>query len=160
MTFLYYYKNQLTNPIVLGYLTHLLTDYYWNKTTYLRYTIRDKEGNCIGIKLNDGTSIECTVDGRSRIKHNDFSIFENKIIKKDDYRIPNNKENIINDISVIKEVTFNENDINKIINYIKLKSKEKEINGEYKLFTKQQIEKDYKDSIDFVIKYLENLNIK
>lgn len=41
------YKNHLDNPIVLGYLTHILTDYYWNKTTYLRYTIRDNQGFCL-----------------------------------------------------------------------------------------------------------------
>lgn len=158
--FLCYYKNKLTNPMVLGYLTHLLTDYYWNSTTYFRYTIRDKEGNCIGIQLNDGTNMECTIKSRSSIKHNDFSIFENKIIAKGNYRIPNNKGNIMNDLSAIREVAFNEEDISNIINYIKLKSNEEQINGEYRLFTEQQIEKDYKDSIDFVINYLENLNIK
>ncbi|WP_407453432.1 zinc dependent phospholipase C family protein, partial [Methanobrevibacter sp.] len=52
------YINKMNNPLVLGYLTHLLTDYYWNKVTHLRYTIRDEDGNCIGLKLNDGTEIE------------------------------------------------------------------------------------------------------
>ena len=66
------YKSKLSNPLVLGYLTHLITDYYWNRLTHLRYTITDENGLCVGIKLNDGTQIEADKSIRKKLKHNDF----------------------------------------------------------------------------------------
>lgn len=35
-------KENLKNPLVLGYITHLLTDVYWNDLTYAKHGIRDE----------------------------------------------------------------------------------------------------------------------
>lgn len=154
------YKPYLYNPMVLGYLTHLLTDYYWNRTTYFRYTVRDKEGNCIGVNLNNGSKIDCTISERSHIKHEDFSIFEDYISKTQDFEIPKYEEKLLDDIKLIKEIPFNKEDINKIIEYLNGKSYNEIEVKEYKLFTQEQIEKDYKDSINFVIDYLKQNVLK
>lgn len=44
------------------------------KDTYLRYTIRDNQGNCIGVKFNNGKQIECSIEERGKIKHRDFDM--------------------------------------------------------------------------------------
>ena len=52
------YQNQFNNPVLLGYLVHLLTDFYWNNYIYNKYFI--KEGNkYIGVKTIDGNIIKC-----------------------------------------------------------------------------------------------------
>lgn len=149
------YKDYLYNPMVLGYLTHILTDYYWNKTTYLRYTIRDKQGNCIGIRLNNGNEIECGINERSKIKHRDFAIFKNDIIEKGNYTIPKYEDKLLQDLKLIKEVAFNEEDINKIIKYLNEEDYNKKTD-QYNLFTLNEINNDYKNSIKFVIEFLKN----
>lgn len=35
-------KENLKNSLVLGYITHLLTDVYWNDLTYAKHGIRDE----------------------------------------------------------------------------------------------------------------------
>lgn len=35
-------KENLKNPLVLGYITHLLTDVYWNDLTYAKHGIRNE----------------------------------------------------------------------------------------------------------------------
>ena len=53
------YKNKLNNPIVLGYLSHLLTDYYFNKETYTHHLLVDDAGNRIGVSLKNRRTIYC-----------------------------------------------------------------------------------------------------
>lgn len=48
------HKKELKNPIVIGYLTHLMTDFYFNDLTYAKKGMHDNLGNFIGIKLNNG----------------------------------------------------------------------------------------------------------
>lgn len=150
------YKEHLDNPLVLGYLTHILTDYYWNKTTYSRYTISDKEGNCIGLRLNDGNEIKCNMSERTNIKHKDFAIFKNSIIKKGNYIIPRYENKLMEDLKIIKEIPLNEQDINKIIKYLKEEHYDCNKEDKYNLFTKEQIEIDYINSIQFVIEFLKD----
>ncbi len=149
------YKDYLYNPMILGYLTHIITDYYWNKTTYLRYTIRDNQGNCIGIRLNNGNEIECDIKERSKIKHKDFNIFKNYIAQKEDYTIPRYQNKLLEDLKLIKEIPFIKEDINKIIKYLNEEDYNKKLD-KYNLFTPKQINNDYKNSIKFVIEFLEN----
>lgn len=148
------YKNDLKNPMVLGYLTHLLTDYYWNLTTYQRYTIRDENGNFIGLKLSDGSKLLCQKEERIKLKHKDFGIFKNYMIKNKSYEIPRYEDRLLNDLKPIDEIPFNKEDINKIIKYIENESY-MDIPYDYTLFTKDQIMRDYKNCINFVIESLE-----
>lgn len=149
------YKDYLYNPMVLGYLTHILTDYYWNKITYLRYTIRDNQGNCIGVKLNNGNEIECGIEERAKIKHRDFDIFKNYITQKGNYTIPKYENKLLEDLKLIKEIPFTKEDIDKIIKYLKEVNCNKKLD-KYNLFTQKQINNDYKNSIKFVIEFFKN----
>lgn len=161
--FLDKYNNNLENAIVLGYLTHLLTDYFWNKTAYSRYTIRDGNGECIGLKLNDNTNLSCDRRERTYIKQQDFNIFEKYILETKKCELPVFENSIMKNIKLIEEIPFNESDIFKIIEYLNVKFSEKNkiINHEeqYKLFTEEQIEIDYINSIEFIINFLKE-NIK
>lgn len=52
--FLNIYEKKVSNSLVLGYLVHLLTDYYWNQLTFSYYTIKDQSGEFVEVKLNNG----------------------------------------------------------------------------------------------------------
>lgn len=153
------YKDKLSNPIVLGYLTHLLTDYFWNRTTYHRYTVRDKDGNAIGFKLNDGTEVICSIEERSSLKHGDFALFENYVITKNEYIIPKFQSNTMESLKDIEEIGFVKSDVDKILKYINLKSKEVKKEGKYHIFTKEQMLKDYEESINFIVSFLNKWGI-
>lgn len=155
--FLDIYKGQLSNNIALGYLVHILTDYYWNNITYSRYTLRNKLGECIGIKLNNGTNLKCNKHIRSKVKNTDFAILEENIIQKGKYILPYIETNIITKTNVIKEVPYNEEDIKKIVKFCEYKSKNHGIDVKYQLFTKEQIEEDYKRSIKFILDYMRGI---
>lgn len=155
--FLDIYKEYLSNTVVLGYLVHLLTDYYWNNLTFSRYTLRNELGECVGIRLNDGTNLKCNEIIRSKIKNTDFAILEEIILQKGKYILPHIEPNIITKTNVIKEVPYNEEDVKKIIKFCEYKSENHGINEEYELFTKEQIEEDYKESLKFILDYLVNI---
>lgn len=152
------YKNYLYNSMVLGYLTHILTDYFWNKSTYFKYTIRDNDGNCIGLKLNNGSEIKCGIKERSKIKHRDFNIFKNYIGKKGDYVIPKYEDKLLQDLKLIKDIPFTKEDINKIITYLNEKKFDENV-GEYSIFTKSKINQVYKDCISFIVDFIKNIDI-
>lgn len=155
--FLDIYKEHLLNTVVLGYLVHLLTDYYWNNLSFSRYTLRNELGECVGIRLNDGKNLKCNEIIRSKIKNTDFAILEESILQKGKYILPHIEPNIITKANVIKEVPYNEEDIKKIIKFCEYKSENHGINEKYQLFTKEQIEEDYKESLKFILDYLVNI---
>lgn len=55
------YAKYIQDPVILGSLTHLMTDYYYNNITYTKKAIWDeKRKSIIGVKLNNGKQINVT----------------------------------------------------------------------------------------------------
>lgn len=155
------YSKKMSNPLVLGYLIHLLTDYYWNRITHLRYTIKDEKGNCIALKINDGTKKHGDKNIRRELKHNDFSEFEKFLIKIHGFEFPEYERNLNFYIKDIEEIKYNESDFFKIINFLKNRfiNSKIEMTDDYKLYTLEQMKTDFDDSINFIINFLKNNNI-
>ena len=161
--FLEKYKVKLDNPVVLGYLSHLLTDYYYNKETYLHHTIPDKAGNKIGIILKDGSKKFCDRYTISDVKHNDFNLFQDYLRKKQEFDIPIFTENMMKDIMEIEEVPYNNEDIKKIIKYVNENKEEKyneNIDKNYIMLTSDEMKREHENCVKFVyeniIKYKEH----
>lgn len=154
------YKSSLNNSLVLGYLTHLLTDYYWNKKAHTRFTICDKEGNFVGIRLKNGDKIICSKNIRMETKHNDFGNFENYLLKNNKFMIPKFEENILNSLTIIEETPYNKEDILKIIKYLENKVNKNEYEyseNKFKQYNEKLILEDYEESIKFIVNYLKKL---
>jgi len=144
------------------YLTHWLTDYYWNEITDRRYTVRDKNGECIALKSNNGTVIKADKKLRRISKQNDFYLFENKLIKDYSYILPTYESNLLKYVNDIQEVQHNEEDFIKIVDFLKNaynNKDEKEMSSGYMLYTEEQMKKDFDDSVEFIIKFLRDNNI-
>lgn len=155
------YKQDLDNPIVLGYLTHLLTDYYWNNLTFSKYTASNENGEVIGVLINETDFVSGDREFRRILKQKDFANFDNEVLQTKDYTIPEITNDIINELIVIKETKYNSNDIEKIINYLKImvKTKKQENLENYAMFTRERINEYYKKSIDFIVKTLNEILI-
>lgn len=159
--FFHKYLNKMNNPLILGYLIHLLTDYYWNNITHTRYPIKYENENFGTLKLNNGIIISADKNIRKKLKHNDFYIFDNFLMRTYKFITPEYNENLTNYIKDIEEIPYNKNDFIKIVNFFtdKLKNESNEITNDYKLYTLEQMKKDFKNSIEFIINFLKNNGI-
>lgn len=58
--FLNDYKEDLDNPLILGYYSHLLADNYYNNIVYSKCWILDEEKNIIGIRFKNNKILKIT----------------------------------------------------------------------------------------------------
>ena len=151
------------NPVVMGYYIHLLTDYFWNNLVFGNYFISDEKGNVIGIKLKDGTQKLCDKETIKALKHRDLEIYSRYIY--DDFNIDIDEKVLIDDIAskakIISEIPYSREDIKKIVNYIKnikyMYSKKRRDEFEFVLFSKEDMDKYFNISIDFILEKLKKL---
>ena len=143
------FKDKFTNPIVLGYYTHLLTDFYWNRLTYDKNGIFDENRYLIGLKGNNGKKILDKKDNLRKIKTNDFKIFSKYIYKNKLLEIPVYDEKIIEDLKDLEFLNMQEEDVLEALNYLN-----KVANFEIKIFLDDDKYKIYSEE-----EMLENLDI-
>lgn len=153
------YRKNLDNPIILGYLTHLLTDYYWNYLTFSKYTASNEHGNVTGVYINESNFLKGDKELRRILKQADFANFDKEIIQTQKYKLPIFTQNCMENLKLLEETRYNSNDILKIENYLKdmVKTKSKEKNCEYKMFTKEKLNEYYIQSVEFIVNILNNL---
>lgn len=156
------YKKELSNPIMVGYLVHILTDKFYNEYIFKNYYIYDANDNGIGIYLK-GKKKYVDVTTRKRLKHRELDLYDkwllnsNKICKFE-------SDQCINNVSNIEEATFDKNKLkeyilsaNKDIDKINIFSKLRIYN--YKIMTKKELNKLFEKCIEYIIDYLKLLNI-
>lgn len=152
------YKNDILNPTILGYYTHLMADYYFNTVTYNEYGIYDENNNRIGAKLNNGQNLILTEsDEFRRIKSNDFKIFSFYLYNNENINIPEYSEEIEEKTKKIEDISITKNDIYNTVEYLKQctekpqKIIETAINKDYKIYTEDELKRRVDLCVDFVI---------
>ena len=153
------YKEKFNNSMVVGYLTHLLTDYFWNSTFHRKYVIVNENGESIGLKLNNGTQIFCDHTERVDKKHNDFWIFENYVNNTFKLKTPKYEEKLLEQIKEIEEIPFNKEDLIKIEKYTSEKHINANVTKDYIIFNAQEMEEDYKECLKFIMEYYDKYSI-
>lgn len=158
--FLKDYKEKLSNHLILGYYSHLLTDNYYNEIAYSKW-VTDKNKNPIGIKLKDNTIEYIDVDDKQRIKqkykHDDFELYGKRLYKNGDVFIPLNTPVIKNNISYLKNNFLTENDVDYRIDYLKNGfASFNKFNGDecYKLFNEQELDEIFSSCMEMLISKL------
>lgn len=157
--FIKYIKN-VKNPVVLGSLTHLMTDYYFNNITYSKKAIWEN-GKVVGIKLNTGKEIKCDKETVRKMKVNDFKIFADYIYKN--HKISNIKydEKMLSINSIVEEFDITKEDTEKTIEYMNnyIENKKSIIskceNKEYQIFTPNELEEISENCVNFILEFLE-----
>lgn len=155
------YKEELNNPVILGYYTHLMTDYYFNTITYKQYGIFDEKNNRIGVKLNNGTNLIIGGDEPRRMKANDFKIYSYYLYNNADVQMPKYDENILENVKLVKNIKLEQEDIYKSTKYLAECMNKPEIifnmaeDKEYKIYTESELKKTEEQCIEFIMKNLE-----
>lgn len=159
------YNKYMKKEHVLGYYTHLLTDYYYNNLTYFKKAIRDSKGELIGINLNSGKKKIGTTEEIRKIKVNDFKIFADYIYTNKKLQKLNYNNDILSVNNIIEEIQITEEDVlksikylNEHINYKVTVLKEKD-SKEYQIFTAEEMINSLELCVDFIIENLKSNNI-
>lgn len=153
-------KENINNPIVIGYITHLLTDLYWNDLTYEKHGLRNEENELIGIKLNNGEKLITDGEGRRRTKTDDFRIFTNYIYINNLIDIPKYQEELYDMTKVINTIDITNQDIKQSIQYINnVKNSASTLKQEYKIFTQEEMLENVEICAEEIAKYLKENKI-
>ena len=159
------YRKELNNPLMMGYLLHLLTDRFYNKYVFENFYIYDKDGNEIGIHLKH-KDFYSSGDEIKEIKHREFGLFDYWLINHN--FIPKfNSTSCINNIKDIKEASFdkekNKNYIygsNKDVDKINLLKRFHSNFVTYKFTTRKNMEKIFYDCCNYIMKYIDDNNLR
>ena len=157
------YKNQMSNPIIKGYYTHLLTDYYWNNYAVGKYFYNfDKEKDLVKLKLQDGNEKICTWDEAVKIKQKDFSQFTNYLKHNKKMKTPIFTEKIEEYSKELDEFEYTKDDIKNTVAYIEelVQEENKEEKEEYSMFTKSELIQTLEENILWVKEELKELDIE
>lgn len=150
------YKDVIKNPIMLGYLSHLMTDYYWNYHTFVQKGIYEN-GKLVGIHgdkkfiLGDNEVIRQT-------KVSDFNIFSRHLYEDGIVDTPKFNHELANLVEPIKEIHIEKQDIEGVNKYFEeIPEKIKEENQEYQVYSVKELEESSKENIAFIQKTFQNL---
>lgn len=151
-------KENLKNPLVLGYVVHLLTDVYWNDLTYAEHGIHDENGKVIGLKLNNGKELIGDGELRRKTKVNDFKIFTNYLYMNKLIDIPQYDEKAYDIAKSINCISLEKEDIQKAIHHIDVvKNGIPSLKMEYKIFSQEEMLENIEKCTQDILKYLENI---
>ena len=156
------YKDRLNNPIMIGYLIHILTDRYYNEYMFKHFYIYDENDNGIGIYLKGKKKI---LDGKTRkyLKHRELELYDKWLINNG-YVPKFNNLKCLDNVIDFEEASFNKE---KLKNYILSSNKDVDkINFfskicvyNYKITDKKELDKIFNECIEYITNYLNNNSI-
>ncbi len=155
------YRDKFENPLILGYYTHLLTDFYWNNLTYGKMGIFDEDKNLIGLKLNNGDKLIAPKENLRKTKTNDFNIFSKYIYKNHLADVPKFDEKMLENAKQLDWLNIQKQDILEAIKYLQdmasLKTEFELEEKEYKIFSEEKMMENLENCVNLIE---ENLYIK
>lgn len=155
------HRNQFNNPMVLGYLVHLLTDNFWNLKTFHKSYKTEEEAFPIEVQMNNEIKKVHDREEVRILKQHDFDLFSAQIVQT--YLLPtlNFDDKLLVDSKQIEEIPIHKEDVNKYIQYVKkLEMPIIEGKKEYWLFTPEEINKDFNESLQYIEDFLDKNKIK
>lgn len=159
------YKRKLKNPIIMGYLIHLLTDNYYNSYIYNKFYIFDENGNEIGLRFKNGDKY-LPKSVIKDCKHSEFYLYD-KWLLYHGYIPKFNNFDCLDNVINLEIATFDKNilkqymiDLNKEIDNINVLDKIPKPGIRYKLTTKKELDKLFNSCCNYILNYIKNINIK
>lgn len=157
------YKDKFTNPVILGYFTHLLTDYYFNKITYNEHYIYNDNNELIGMKLKNGKEkYDKDTKNLTRVKRSDFRLFGQYLAKNKYITVPKYNDKILKYQEELKEVSIDESDIKKLVKYLEknILKHYTIIRKRYVIYTRKVLMEHFDYAVEFILKYITDNDIK
>ncbi len=168
--FLNIYKNQLNNPLILGYYSHLLTDQFYNEKVYTSKWVQDDNNNIIGIRFNNKI-LKIDIDDKKRLKrkykHIDFELYGKYLFNDGYVSIPKNINLVKENAVYLKDKFLTDELIDYRFNYLKndftklnkLSLSERLFKHNYKLFTKKELDNIMEECIKMVINKIREVGV-
>lgn len=160
--FLIKYKKNLDNPVMVGYLIHLLTDRYFNSYVFQNYYIYDENTHLIGIKFHDEKAL-MPIEKIRYEKHRDFFVYDKYLIEND--RVLAFKDfSCLNNVTDIEDALFDKDLIKKYmeianLDVTKAKNGEyyKHLTNEYKVMNLEELNKQFDLCVKQILKFFTGL---
>lgn len=150
------YSEKMDNPIIMGYLAHLITDFLWNDIFYNGKCVKEND-KLIGFINKKGELIKGDKADLRKNKQNDFGIFSSYIYKNYNMKLPEFNLEIAKNANIIKNININNDDVQKVVDYInETKTDAINQNQEMQVFTIEELEKQIDNTVDFVYNFLRN----
>lgn len=148
------YQSQKENPVVFGFYVHLLTDYFWNHTTYEKH-FKKINDQMVAI-LADGTEKIMEYQDAIHLKQRDFRIFTEVLKTRYPLSHLQDMPQLVENSKQIIENPLTREDIQKAIQKIEqmLEPEEKTETEKYVLFTEEQLKQYFQESIQFILQHL------
>ena len=151
------YNDKMENPVMLGYLVHILTDRFYNEYIFRNFYIYDENDNGIGIYLKGKRKI-LDGDSRKHLKHRELYIYD-KWLMNHDYVCKFSSIDCINCVIDIAEASFDKerlkqyilssnNDIDKLNIFSKI------CFYNYKITNQKELDKIFNDCLEYIFKYI------
>ena len=164
-TFINDYREHLDDPLIIGYLCHLLADNYFNEYIYYKKWVLDNHNNIIGVNTNNG--VIKTDDYKTILgyKHKDLELYGKRLMKEEMIPLPEDSYQIYESADYLKNSFINPLQIISRIDYLNdgfidfNQMSEEELNKGYLLFTKEEIDNLVKGCIVHIINKLSELGI-
>lgn len=157
--FIQKYKNKLNNPIMVGYLVHILTDRFYNEYIFNHFYIYNENNNGVGMYLK-GKETLLNKELRKHFKHRELDIYDNWLMN---HRLilKFNNFDCVNNVTNLEEASF---DLEKLKAYILSANKDidkvnvfsKVCFYNYKITNQEELDKIFNECIDYILDYINN----
>lgn len=132
-------KDKFNNYLVLGYFSHLYTDYIWNDDYYSNLYNDEKLKNMSSEELR-------------YLKQSDFRVYDNKYLNN---KLElNDLDNILNNSKEINSISIDKNDLIKAMNYI---NNRKKYDKEFKYYNIKYLDNLLDKTIEEIYNFIKNL---
>lgn len=157
------YKDFLENPIVIGYLIHLLTDRFWNKYMVNNVYLYDSEMQVVGVKTKKKKELTLNEESIHALKAKTYNKYDHYLLSKN--LVDDIKQRIV-ELPTLDElvITKEELDIkideyNKNIKEQKKKIKLPSFSNKYSLINQKEFEDNIERCASYVYSYLRRNDI-
>jgi len=151
------YKDKLNNPVYMGYLIHLMTDYYFNKNTFSNYWVIENK-IIVGAKLNNGNILYGDMASRRRLRINDYRVLDQYIRETGGYGVPAYSDEMYNNLKEFKLISLEKDDVFALIESVNIPVEggivRRIFKKRYKMYTKETMEACFEECIKFIEEYL------
>lgn len=153
-------KYKLSNPVMLGYLIHILTDKFYNTFAFTNFFIYDENGNDIGLHFKNKDKF-LKPNKVKYYKQREFGLYDKWLLnhgyvtKFKDFKCLDNVVDLevakFDKEKLKKYIIDSNNDIDKVNIFNKIKF------SVYKLTTKKELDKQFELCCDYIINYMESM---
>lgn len=152
------YKEKLNNPIIMGYLIHILTDRYYNNYFFKNYCIFNDDGHQIKVKLKNG-KFGFPI---KKYKQSEFGKYDKYLLKKHLVK----KFDSVECVLKVKDLSVAQFNIDYLKKYIENANKEVDkpklykIRSSifYKVLSKKELDNMFNECCKYIIEYINSID--